>query len=89
MYVKIFLLVCSVFIIQCVRKSLIMCATQRTGGVLLKMLKYFVVILNHSHKKRRDSLDTRVVLLVFLLEFEVSGAALHEIHQNRKYDCLQ
>ena len=46
-------------------------------------------MLNHSHKKRRNSLDTRVLLLIFLLEREISGAVLHEILQNCKNECLQ
>ena len=29
--------------------------------------------LQHSHKKRKDSLETRVLLFVFLLELEISG----------------
>ena len=38
--------------------------------------------LQHSHKKRKDSLETRAVLLVFWLELEISGVAVQEIHQN-------
>ena len=37
---------------------------------------------NRSHKKREDSLETRAVLLVFLLELEISGVAVQSIHQN-------
>ena len=36
----------------------------------------------HSHKKRKDSLETRAVLLIFLLELEISGVAVQSIHQN-------
>ena len=32
----------------------------------------------HSHKKRKRSLETRDVLLIFLLEFEISGLAYAE-----------
>ena len=46
-------------------------------------------MLNYSHKKRKDSLDTRAVLLIFLLEREISGVVLHEILQNCKNECLQ
>ena len=37
---------------------------------------------NHNHKKRKDSLETRAVLLIFLLELEISGVAVQRIHQN-------
>ena len=36
-----------------------------------------------SHKKRRkDSRETRAVLLTFSLELEISGVAVQRIHQN-------
>ena len=38
--------------------------------------------INHSHKKRKDSLETRTVLLIFLIELEISGVAVQRIHQN-------
>ena len=38
--------------------------------------------LKHSHKKRKDSLEKRAVLLIFSLEREISGVAVHSIHQN-------
>ena len=41
-------------------------------------------MLNHSHKKRKDSLETRTVLLIFSLELEISGLAVQSIHQNSK-----
>ena len=37
---------------------------------------------HHSHKKRKDSLETRAVLLTFSLEREISGVAVQSIHQN-------
>ena len=36
----------------------------------------------HSHKKRKDSLETQVVLLIFLFELEISGVSVQRIHQN-------
>ena len=36
----------------------------------------------HNHKKRKDSLETRAVLLVFSLELEISGVAVQGIHRN-------
>ena len=37
----------------------------------------------HSHKKWKDSLETRaVVTLIFSVELEISGVAVHSIHQN-------
>ena len=37
----------------------------------------------HNHKKRKDSLENRAVLLISL-ELEISEVALQRIHQNRK-----
>ena len=37
---------------------------------------------NHSQNKRKDSLGTRAVLLIFSLELEISGVAIQRIHQN-------
>ena len=45
----------------------------------LRGIKY-----NHSHKKRKDSLETRAVLLIFSLKFEISGVAVQSMHQNSK-----
>ena len=46
--------------------------------------------LQHSHKKRKDSLETRTVLLAFRLELEISGVAVQEIHQNsEKTTCSE
>ena len=39
---------------------------------------------HHSHKKRKDSLETRAILLMFLLELELSGVAVQGIYQNSK-----
>ena len=41
-------------------------------------------MLDHSHKRRKDSLDTWGVLLRFLLELEISAVTVQEIHQNSK-----
>ena len=38
--------------------------------------------INHSHKKRKDGLETRAVLLIFSLELEISGVAVRSIYQN-------
>ena len=45
-------------------------------------LSHKFVVLQHSHKKRKDSLEKRAVLLVFELEIEISGVAVKEIHRN-------
>ena len=37
-----------------------------------------------SYKKRKDSLETRAILLIFLLELEISLVATQTIHQNSK-----
>ena len=33
-------------------------------------------------RKRKDSLETRAALLIFLLELEISGVAVQNIHKN-------
>ena len=38
-------------------------------------------LLLHSHKKWRDSLETRTVLLIFPLELEISEVAVQSIRQ--------
>ena len=35
--------------------------------------------LYHSHKKRKDSLETRAVVLIFSLELEMPGVAVQSI----------
>ena len=34
-------------------------------------------------------LETRVALLIFLFELEISGVAVHEVHQNSENGYLQ
>ena len=41
-------------------------------------------MFKHSRKKRKDSLETRAVLSMFLLELELSGVAVQGIHQTAK-----
>ena len=47
-------------------------------------LSHKFAVLQHNHKKRKNTLETRAVLLVFWLEFEISGVAVQEIHRNSK-----
>ena len=42
----------------------------------------------HSYKKRKDSLETRAVLLIISLELEISGVAVQSIHENAKRGCF-
>ena len=37
--------------------------------------------MEHSHKKQKDSLETRAALLIILLELEISGVAVQSIHR--------
>ena len=39
----------------------------------------------HSHKKRKDSRETRAVLLIFSLELEISRVDVQRIHQNTSF----
>ena len=43
--------------------------------------KYIHKLLYHSHKKRKDSLETRAILLIISLEHEISEVAVPSIHQ--------
>ena len=38
--------------------------------------------IDHNHKERKESLETRAVRLIFPLELEISGVAVQSIHQN-------
>ena len=44
-------------------------------------------MLNHSHKKQKDSLETRTVMLTFLLEIKIR-VTVQEIHQNTEKQLL-
>ena len=52
--------------------------------VFLQEQKRHYSMSKHSHKKRKDSLETWAALLIFSIELEISGVALPRIHQNRK-----
>ena len=39
-------------------------------------------VLYHSHKKRKDSLETRAMLLLFLFGLGITVVAVQSIHQN-------
>ena len=41
-----------------------------------------IIVKNHSHEKRRYRLEKRALMLMFLLELEISGVAVQRIHQN-------
>ena len=43
-------------------------------------LKKFI----HSYKKRKKSLETPALLLIFLLELEIFGVAVQRMHQTAK-----
>ena len=45
---------------------------------------FFFHKYNRSHRKRKDNLEPRAVLLIFSLELETSGVAVQSIHQNSK-----
>ena len=40
--------------------------------------------VNHSHKKRKESLETLGVLLIFPFELEISAVAVQRIHQDNE-----
>ena len=51
---------------------------------LLKNPLSGVDLMYHGHKKQKDSLERRAVLLIFSLEVEIFGVAVQSIHQNRE-----
>ena len=57
---------------------------------ILKLIIYFkhtmFVLKSHSHKKRKDSLETRAVLLIFSLDLEISGWPYREYIETAKND---
>ena len=52
--------------------------------VVRAITKDSISTLKNSQKKRRDSLETRAALLIFLLELEIPGVAVQSIHQNSR-----
>ena len=48
------------------------------------VLKIANIVIFHSHKKRKNSLETQAVLLIFSLELEISGVVVQSIHQSSK-----
>ena len=48
------------------------------------MKRDWAMKLKYSHKKRKNSLETRDVLLIFPFEYETSVVAVQRIHQKSK-----
>ena len=53
-------------------------------NITLDMAVTLLTFCIHTHKKWKDSLETRTLLLLFLLELEISGVAVQSIHQNNE-----
>ena len=51
---------------------------------LTKKVAVSSVLFGHGHKKLKDSLEARAVLLIFSLELEESGVAVQKIHESSK-----
>ena len=51
-------------------------------AIYIRYLYNNITMLQHTHKKRKDSLETRAVLLIFLLELKISWVVAQSIHQN-------
>ena len=56
----------------------------QTQVIKSKLFTMYFKQLKHSHKKRKDSLETLAALLIFSLELKMSGVAVQSIHQNSK-----
>ena len=94
LYIHIHTFIC-VFLFGCLSACLPTCLSVCPSGSLslivclcvqMKNIKQFffsVVFLNkYSHKKWKDSLETRAVLLILLLELEIFRVIVQWIHQN-------
>ena len=55
-----------------------------TIGTNFVIMTFVYTRIKHSHKKRKDSLETPAVMLIHLRELEISGVAVHSTHQNSK-----
>ena len=53
------------------------------SDVGIKLILVFYM-LEHRHKKWKDSLDTRAVLLIISLDLEISGVVVRGIHQSNE-----
>ena len=47
---------------------------------VIKLRKKRIRTRNHSHKKQKDGLKTRTVLLIFSIELEISGVVVQRMH---------
>ena len=52
--------------------------------LIINVEDFSLYYFKHSHKKRKDSLETQVILLMFLLELEIFGVVVQSILQNSK-----
>ena len=55
-----------------------------SGKPVFRLSVLSVLFFEHSHKKRKDSLETRAALLIFSPELEIFEVAVQSIHQNSK-----
>ena len=53
-----------------------------TIGTNFVIMTFVYTRIKHSHKKRKDSLETRAVMLILSLKLEICGVAVHSTHQN-------
>ena len=52
--------------------------------LIINVEDFSLYYFKHSHKKWKDSLETQVILLMFLLELEIFGVVVQSILQNSK-----
>ena len=70
------------FLVNRVREGITFCHTHAYLTSLTLTFKWSNQSFWHSHKKRKDSPETRVAPLILLLEIEISGVAVQSIHRN-------
>ena len=64
-----------------------MATHKHLGMILDSKLSYenqLQSVFSHTHKKRKDSLETRAPFLIFSLELEIPGVAVQGKHQNNE-----
>ena len=60
---------------------------RNTVSTWVKSKRKLAVSLEHSHKKRKDDLETRAVLLILSLEREISGVAVQRQYIKTAKSC--
>ena len=61
---------------------------QGSMAVMDQFKNYFFNPLDHSQKKQKDSLETRIFLLICFLELEISEVAVESIKMSKEHKFI-